>query len=153
MESSARIMTREELEQYQIEVASVQLGSLMHNCRSRYLQAADLVQLRIDDIDKLRDFGIMESVNLAPLIPSWDCICDRYLAERYDPQPTLFEDHDEQCKREWNEFVYWRLIPTLLRDDEFVRNVLRALGGLPCQSPPQAAASTRQYFQDMVLPE
>jgi hypothetical protein len=65
---------------------------------------------------------------------------------------SLFHDRKSHLREGWSQFVYWELIPTLVRDDTLVRNVLRALGGLPCKSPEQAASTVYQHFLEMNLP-
>jgi hypothetical protein len=145
-------MTRDELAQLQREQSSQMLFSLAMSCRRRFLLSADLVGMRGAAVDKLRAFGVRESVDLAPLIPAWRCLCERYLTARYDPQLGLFEDHRTQVETGWERFVYHELLPELVRNDDLVRNVLRSLGGLPCQSRGQAASAVYQYILEMVLP-
>ena len=74
------------------------------------------------------------------------------MSERYDAQVTLFEDHDIHVQKDWGTFVYWEVFPNLLDDDELVRNILRALGGLSCRSPEEAALTVRLYINEMALP-
>lgn len=142
-----------ELAQYQQDQSVHALFSLAMSCRRRFLLAADLVEMRGPAMKKLRIFGQLERIDLAPLLPAWRCLCDRYLSSHYNPQLSLFEDRRSQIITEWEQFVYHKLFPTLIRSDELVRNVLRALGGLPCRAPEQAAASVHQHLLEMTLPD
>ncbi|QLQ05381.1 MAG: hypothetical protein HZY76_04250 [Anaerolineae bacterium] len=146
-------MTRDELAQLQKEQSVQASFSLTMSCRRRFLLAADLIELRSPAVQRLHAFGQSERVDLTPLLPAWRCICERYLSSRYDSQISLFEDHRTQLATTWEQFVYHKLFPTLIRDNELVRNILRALGGLPCQSREQAASFVHQYVLEMTLPD
>jgi len=65
---------------------------------------------------------------------------------------SFFHDRKSHLWEGWSQFVYWELIPTLVWDGALVRNVLRALEGLPCKSPEQAASTVYQHFLEMTLP-
>jgi hypothetical protein len=127
------------------------LSFLVTRCQERFLRSAWLLEVRSPAIVRLLDFGITEKINLEPLFPLWQVICTRYRAELYDSQATLFEDRAAQVRNEWWTFVQ-RLFPILVESDEFVRNVLRAIGGLPCRSSKEAADALCQYVTEMTLP-
>lgn len=145
-------MTCDDLGRIQREGTKQALLALVMLCRRRFLRSADLVGIRGAAIERLRQFGVHDAVDLEPLVPAWRLLCDRYLSERFDPQLGLFSDPDTEAATAWERFVYQQLFAELVREDEFVRNVLRALGCLPCQSPQQAAAAVRQYLSEMTLP-
>ncbi|MBN2299512.1 MAG: hypothetical protein JXM72_13000 [Deltaproteobacteria bacterium] len=142
----------EELKRIQEEHAVQALTSLFMHCRNRFLRSAELVEINGSAIDQLRKFGFQTRVDLSPLIPAWQYVCKRYRDERYDPQMQLFCDNGTKLEQMWGQFVYHDLVPQLLRENEFVRNVLRALGGIPCTSPDKAAGAVYQYFLEMTLP-
>ena len=139
------------------------LSSLFSMCRSRFLKSAELVGLESDAIAKLREMGYTERVILTPLCDAWEVLCGRYVKECYDPQSSLFVHPpltelaqlcsvDEQADA-WCSFVYHRLSGHLICDNEFVRNVLRAVNALPCKSSRDAATALRIYFNEMTLPD
>lgn len=145
-------LSARELQQFQFDGRVHDIGTLLWYCRRRFLRAADLVGIRSESIESLRRFGQVERTDLAPLVPAWTVICDRYVAEQYDPQLALLPDMIEEEPDRWSRFVHHHLIPEIVRDDELVRNVLRALGALPCVSPREAASAVRSYFLNMTLP-
>ena len=51
----------------------------------------------------------------------------------------------------WSNWFYRELIPVLLCTDEFVRNILRCLGALPCDDPSKAADAIKHLLANMVL--
>ncbi|MCC6176201.1 MAG: hypothetical protein IT305_12920 [Chloroflexi bacterium] len=145
-------LTSNELRRYQFDGRVYHLDSLARQCGRRFLRAANLVDMRSKSIDSLRHTIAIESIDLMPLVPAWYVICDRYLAEQYNPQLALLPDLVEDEPERWNRFVHHHLLPELVRDDELVRNVLRALGALPCKSPSDAASAVRSHFLNMTLP-
>lgn len=145
-------MNLEYLEKIQEKFAVQMVNELAMTCCQRFLRSAALLEIRNPVIDQLREVRFNKPFNLAPLMPAWRLLCKRYCDERYDPQMRLFEDRLSQLRDGWVQFVYWKLIPLLVWDDALARNVLRALGGLPCQSPESAADAVYQYFMEMTLP-
>ena len=145
-------MNREEFELAQQEWARPALSSLLSNCYERFLRAADLVNLRGEVPERIRRARIEGGTNLRPLFPAWNLICERYRNERYVPQLGLFREHKDEVLEDWGQFVYWELFPALVRENEFVRNVLRAIELLPCHSPDKAAAALVLYISEMELP-
>jgi len=148
----AEHLTARELQRYQFDGRKHDLFMLFGYCRRRFLRAADLVGLRSESIQSLRRCGQSESIDLAPLAPAWSVLCDRYIVEQYNPQLALLSNMIEEEPDRWSRFVYHHLLPEIIRDDELVRNVLRALGALPCASPQEAASAVRSYFLNMTLP-
>lgn len=145
-------MTCDDLGRVQREGTKQTLFALAMLCRRRFLRPADVVGIRGAAIERLRQFGVHDAVNLEPLVPAWQVLCDRYLSERFDPQLGLFSDPDTEAATAWGRLMYQQLFAELVREDEFERNVLRAHGCLLCQSPEQAAASVRKYLAEMTLP-
>ncbi|MBU2548012.1 MAG: hypothetical protein KKB20_06370 [Proteobacteria bacterium] len=145
-------MNPEELARYQQEESVPALYSFAMQCRRRFLRSADLVGMRGPVIENLRQLGVREPMELRLLIPAWRCLCERYLSERYDRQMTLFEDFYTHVQKDWECFVYHEVLPNLLLDDELVRNVLRAIGGLPSKSPEEAASMVHHYISELAFP-
>jgi hypothetical protein len=146
-------MTRDELAETQAAEAVQHIYALSMKCRRRFLRSADLVCMRSAPIAKLRKWG-SESLKVGPLILPWQLICHRYLWERHDPQLSLLSKTPlMEAAEAWSQFVYWHLLPHLVLDDEFVRNVLRALGGIPCESPERAVTAVGSFLAEMTLPD
>lgn len=146
------MMTCNELAQYQHDQTSGILYSLVMSCRERFLRSADLVQLRVPAVTELRQFGATERIDVSALIPAWQHLCARYLSECYDPQMSFFDDHRDRETTRWDQFAYSKLLPMLIGDDEVVRNVLRATGGLPCRARLEAAQCLDLYIGELSLP-
>ncbi len=128
------------------------LSYLIMECRRKFLRGAELVEVRSVVIERLTHFGYKDLEDLDQLNPAWDCLCNRFMKERFDPQMLLFEDHDKAMKKSWGEFIYWEICPKLLEDDEVVRNILRASGGLPCKSKQNAGLFLYSYISEMTFP-
>lgn len=145
-------MTREDLAAHQADGGKAALFALYSLCRRRFLRAMDLLEQPRDRAGPLVRLGQTDPVDLAPLWPAWQELCRRYRDELYDPQTDLFAPTTSDPAQSWERFVHHRLFPTLVRDDELVRNLLRALGGLACRSPSDAAHAISQRFAEMTLP-
>ncbi|HEV3276301.1 MAG TPA: hypothetical protein VG860_05750 [Terriglobia bacterium] len=145
-------MTPEEFAVVQRDDMRYALSNLIHDCLRRFLKAAQLVSLRgpvIDAIDKAR---FESRIDLTPLLPAWGLICQRYRQERFDAQGKLFEDQSRHALERWSHYLHWELFPSLVREDEFVRNVLRVSLLLPCRSTMDAASALCHQIAEMNLP-
>ena len=145
-------MTVEEFSGLQHEDGRRALSSLLHDCIRRFLAAGSLVGLDGPVFKSLRDARYEGNVDLTLLFPAWEVICARYRQERFDQQASLFKDHRVESLERWGQFLHWELFPHLLRENEFVRNVLRAAGLLPCGSKDQAASALSHHLKEMSLP-
>jgi hypothetical protein len=145
-------MKKEEFFDFQYEYGHSALSGLLRDCIRRFLAAARLVELDGPVFKTMREAEHKGHVDIAPLYPAWEAICKRYLRERFDEQAGLFQDHRAESIERWGQFIYWELFPVVLLDDEFVRNVLRAAGLLPCTSKYRAAAALSNHLQEMNLP-
>jgi hypothetical protein len=128
------------------------LSCLLQDCTRRFLAAAALVGVEGPTIKRIQDARYEGNVDLTPLYPIWDLICERYRRERFDAQESLFREHSQDVLVRWGQFLHWELFPLFLRENEFVRNVLRAVGLLPCRSREQVVSAMYQYVSDMGLP-
>ena len=145
-------MTYEQFATVQRSEAGGALTSLIHSCARRFLAGAHLVGVEGPVIKQVR-VSLYEGVlDLGPLHPFWEIVCRRYRNERFDPQPGLFKDHGVDTLERWGQFVYWELFPYLLRENEFVRNVLRSVGLLPCRDKQPVVSAMCQYISDTTLP-
>src|SRR5688572_7893313 len=124
----AEHLTPQDLERVQFDGKVKHIDSLVRLCRARFVRAADLVCMRSGATENLRRFGQFDGIDVSPLLGAWSVICERYLRERFDPQPALLPDVMSDEPGRWSRFVHHELFPSLVRDDELVRNVLRALG-------------------------
>jgi hypothetical protein len=145
-------MNKEQLASYQMEGQYAMLSSLIMRCRERFLRAGSLVQMPTPALDKVRQFGLVEKYDIACLLPAWYLLCNRYLNEIYSPQMGMFAEIEVEKADAWDRFVYNQLFPRLVRDDEFVRDILRVFGVLPCKSQSGAIEALQQYFREFALP-
>ena len=145
-------MTIEEFEEVQDDERRAVLSRLLHDCVRRFRQAGDLVGIGGPVFDTIRKAHYEGGQDLFLLFPMWKELCNRYRAERFDAQAGLFKEHDSESLDKWGQFLYWHLFPELTRDDEFVRNVLRVTGLLPCRSKAQSADALTSRMREMALP-
>jgi hypothetical protein len=145
-------MTLGEFELVQREDRREALFSLLENCIMKYLLAASLVGVGGPIIERIRNAKCKGKVDLAPLLPAWELISERYRRERFDPQPGLFKEHGADVLERWAKFLHWELFPSLLSENEFVRNVLRASGLLPCHSKDGSITAICHHLTEMSLP-
>lgn len=145
-------MTPEEFARAQQEWAVPVLSTLIEKCLRRYLRAAGLLQLRDQQFEKLHKASIDGGWDLSSLKALWQTACDRFGEEVYDPQLELSRDHDTAMLDKWGEFLYQRLLPALCREDECVRDVLRAVELLPSKSRHGAARALAHFVEEMILP-
>ena len=145
-------MTVEEFTSLQYDQGGSALPALLRQCMRRFRLAGNLVGIAGPIFKKLRDAEHEGHVDLTPLYPAWRVTCDRYRRERFNLQPSLFKEHGDEARELWGQFLYWELFPHLLREDEFVRNVLRATGLLPCRTQQQAASALSHHLEEMSLP-
>lgn len=80
-------------------------------------------------------------------------VCDRYTDAFISPQANLFHDPADAQDEKWGRYFHHVLMPYLLLEDEFVRNVLRAMMAIPCQNPQLARDALVQHMAEMTLPE
>jgi len=145
-------MTNEEFAATQQLQTRSALSDLLTRSEMRFLNAANLINLRGPVIERLRRAMSDRQTDLTPLLPVWRLICERYRDDLYDPQASLFEDHRHEILERWRKFVHWELFPALLREDEFVRNVLRAVELLPSHSPAKAIDALLHHIAEIDLP-
>ena len=145
-------MNIEQLERVQQEWAQPALSGLVRDCERRYLRAARLLQVRSDEISRLQRASSEGGSELSSLLPFWSALCARYRKVEFDAQASLFQEHDAEVRDHWGRFVYREMWPALCREDECVRNVLRAIGLLHSRSRAAAAAALVRFVEDMALP-
>lgn len=146
-------MTHDELAAFQAETAKTDLFALYSLCRRRFLRAVDLLELPRDRLGPIASMGGSVPVDLAPLLAPWSLLCRRYREERHEPQIDLFASSASAPAEAWSRFVHHRLFPALVREDELVRNVLRAVRSIPCRSPSNAAEALRMRLTELTLPD
>lgn len=134
------------------EGSTESLGSLVNACRRRFLAAADLLEWRSPPLDQLRELGISSPINVWPLVPAYDLIGQRYIEALYQPQRNLFPRGGGEPDEEWWRYFHHVLVPWLLREDAVVRDILRAVGGLPAQGSLPAADAVRHFVAEWTLP-
>lgn len=129
------------------------LYSLFDACRRKFLNAANLLEVRSPAIERLRSVGINTRIDLWPLLNPFVVLAERYIAAFFSPQGVLFPAPDGKEDERWSRYYHHVLLPHLLQQDELVRNVLRAVHALPCADPQGAASAISHFFAEMTLPE
>lgn len=145
-------MNVDDFQQAQRSNAAQNLHALFMSCRRKFLNAARLLELRGAEIENLREWGY-KSVDLWPLMNMYSVVCDRYTDAFYSPQAKLFANPADAQDEKWGRYFHHVLVPHLLLEDEFVRNVLRAMMAIPCKSPQLARDALVQHVSEMTLPE
>lgn len=143
----------DDLRRIQREAATANLYGLVASCRGRFVEAADLLEWRSAAIERLREAGVVESIDLWPLYGAYTVLSERYIAEFFSPQESLFFDPTEMQDAKWSSYFHHDLVPQLLRNHDVVRNVLRAVRLLPCNDPQAAATALTQCFTELILPQ
>lgn len=143
-------MNRQEMGAWLRKIKNNFLTYLGRECRSKYLRAAYLVGLRSEEIGHL-ERCTSSDFELIHLNAAWECLCKHYMAECYDPQLLLFEDFNAKTTGAWVSFFENELLPKVLDDDDLVRNILCAVGGLPCESPQNAGLLVYSYIKEMTF--
>ena len=138
-------MNLDELAGYQRDSAISDLMSLAQECATRFNRA-----LTLFGVDSRGHRGAMTmEQSVLILIPPWDRLCGRYrvvIHGEKSGQMRLLADLDSNSHELWKSFVRHELFPTLLRDDELIRNVMFAVRLLPCDSIARAVDSVEGYF-------
>ncbi len=143
----------DEFREMQRDSAKHCLSSLFDASRWKFLNAANLLEVRSPAIERLRSVGIDIRINLGPLFNPFMVLAERYVVAFFSPQGELFPTPDGNWNERWNRYFHHVLLPHLLQQDELVRNVLRAVHALPCNDSRGAASVIGHFFAEMTLPE
>lgn len=146
-------MNADSLRQVCREHASASLNSLVMACRQRFVDAARLMEWDTPVLAHLSGLGIRTPPELWLLFPASSLMCDRYIEAFYSPQRTLVSSPDDEPDQKWWRYFHHQLVPGLIANDDVVRNVLRAVGGLPCTDPQEAARVLCHHLAEMTLPD
>ena len=146
-------MNVEDLRQACREHSTVILNSLVMQCRQRFLEAAALMEWQTPVVAGVSNLGGRSPVDVWPLVAAYSLACERYISTFYSPQRSLMPTPGGEPDELWCNYIYRELIPDLVARDDVVRNVLRAVGGLPSRSPQEAAHSVYQCCEEMTLPD
>ena len=129
------------------------LSSLFDACRRKFLNAANLLEVRSPAIEPLRSVGTETRIDLWPLLNPFMVLAERYVAAFFSPQDALFPVPGGKEDERWSRYFHHVLLPHLLQHDELVRNVLCAVHALPCANPQGAASAVGHFFAKLTLPE
>ena len=133
------------------------VGALAQTCIRRFRDSALLVGADLEQWPMMKN-AYSERIDLVRLAPFWTKVCDRYNREIYEPQLSLslpskelLRLKEEKVREEdvFSRFIHWRLWPIIASENECVRNVLRAVGFLPSQSPLCAADALAYFVEEM----
>lgn len=138
--------------EFQRGCAPADLASLLRACRRRFVVAAQLLCVDSAPVRALQS-SESQRTDVWALLPMHAALSERYIDAFFSPQVRLFPDPKGAADERWNRYFHHVLVPNLVREDEVVRNVLRATGALPSRSAQSAAASLIQYVTEMTLPE
>lgn len=140
-----------EFREVQRHSSTQMLSSLIGSCRSKFINAARLMELQGPLIEGVLAHGRV-SVELWPLTNMYRVVCDRYCETFFSPQLEMFPRPGETQAVRWSQYFYWVLLPHLLEGHTFVRNVLRATMAIPSKSPQDAGEALVQQLTEMELP-
>ncbi len=87
----------DDLRRIQREAATANLYGLVASCRGRFVEAADLLEWRSAAIERLREAGVVESIDLWPLYGAYTVLSERYIAEFFSPR-SLCSSTRRKCK-------------------------------------------------------
>lgn len=68
-------------------------------------------------------------------------LADMYVERFFTPQVDLLAETTQSQDERWVRYLFGVLIPTLLNDDEVLRNILRAVGAVPSRQGSHEAAA------------
>lgn len=126
--------------------------ALFMACRRRFLNAASLLEVDGAEVEVLRESS-RESLDLQPLMSIHAAICERYVEVFLSPQASLFANFEDEPDLRWGRYFHDVLVPHLLLEDVFVRNVLRAMMAIPCRNPQRSVDALVQHISEMTLPK
>ena len=141
----------DEFARAQAETTLSDIWGMLQACLRKYSQAAGLVGFREEEVDRIRQVMLHGDVDITPLLPAWDIICDRYRRGDPDQCDLFFEKQSRLTVAEWQRFLHWSLIPKLVEENMFVLSVLRAVGLLSCESQNEAAEDVKRHVSQMYL--
>ena len=124
--------------------------SLFTNCQTKFVNAANLLELQSPILDALRkdatpvaDLGVLRGV--------YSLICQKYINEIFSPQLDMINQLAYIEDKKWIRCYYQKIIPRLISDNDFVLNVLRATKVIPCKDPRAAADALLHHVNESSL--
>ena len=144
-------MSQEDLATRQMQGAGQALGALVRYCRDVYVRAALILEVQSEELAHFRNLGFAESINVTPLVPTYQKLCNRYRATLYDAQIFLFPSDQKTPEQIWWAWFYHELTPQLLGSAHFVRILLRSMGLLHCSDPSIAITEVEAFFDNLSL--
>lgn len=136
---------------YQREHATHNLSQLLIQCRDKFLDAARLLEIENPAIEHCKNVGY-GAVELWPFLNMYDEWCERYELALFSPQTNLFLDNEEREDVKWQRYYFHELLPQLLRDHHFVKNVLRAMKALPGADPALLSRTLHEFAAECYMP-
>lgn len=136
---------------YQRDHAAHNLSQLFIKCRDKFLDAARLLEIENPTIDHLKKAGD-SPIEIWPFLNMYDEWCLRYELEFFSPQMPLFPEYAERQDVKWQNYYFHELLPNLLRDHHFVKDILRAMKALPGGNPGQLSRALYEYAINCAMP-
>lgn len=131
-----------------VTVVNVQWYGSDDQCLRRFTDAARLVGADLAQWPSLPSPWSDVRIDLAPLLPFWRSVCERYNRDIHDGQLDLLRDSNAPDVI-FSEFIHWRLWPVVVSEHECVRNVLRAVGSLPSRDRLAASNALVAFIADL----
>lgn len=132
-----------DFQKHQLETRRSYLSSMVQDCCTRYLKAADLVNLWGEELEVISAAWQQGCINISPLFPFYEQLSVAYRQQLF-PQSSLLEDDETK----WSQFFYWNLLPRLLRNDQFIRSVLIAVGLLVSKTERDLKTHLLEYIPE-----
>ena len=136
---------------YQREHAGYNLSQLFDKCRDKFLDAARLLEIENPTIEHLKKVGD-GPIELWPFLNMYDEWCERYELALFSCQMVLFPEYAERQDVKWQQYFHHELLPDLMRDHHFVKDVLRAVKALPGGNPGQLSRALYEYAINCSMP-
>ena len=139
------ILSIADFQKHQQETRRSYLSSLLRGCCEKYLKAADLVNLWGDEFNDIRAAWSEGEIDISPLFPFYEELSVGYRQQLF-PQSSILEDDEVR----WSRFFYWNLSPRLIRNDQFVRSLLIAVGLLSSKTNRDHRSLLLEYIPEML---
>lgn len=150
-------MVPNKLIEYQYFSFTSHVGALAQRCIRRFRDAAVLVGVDLSQWPMIENWA-SHRITFYDMRSFWDVICEKYNKEIYDPQLILsFPTSEiaifpyERVGEEdlFSQFVYWKLWPIIVSDNDCVRNLIRVIEYIPSKNPARAAECLVNYVEEM----
>ena len=113
----------DEFREFQRQGVTHDVFGLVMTCRRKFLNAAQLLELRSDAISKLASFGVDAPVDVWPLLTPFRALTERYATQLFSPQESLLQVPSEKQDEKWGIYFHHILVPQVKANDQLLRTV------------------------------